>query len=235
MLSIFQRLLLALPLLVILSCTQPETPNRSTSPSAASPVTATPTPTTAPPAVDPRPVIVAFGDSLSAGYGANSGESFPDFLQKLLDQKGYQYRVVNQGISGDTTTGGRFRIQAAVDLKPAIVILELGGNDGLRGLPLKQSKENLDLMAAAFTKAGAKLLIAGITLPPNYGAEYIREFERMYTATATKYRAPLIPFLLETVIALPGAMQADGIHPTAKGNKLVADYVFRSLEPLLRR
>ena len=185
--------------------------------------------------LDKRPVIVAFGDSLSAGYGADAGQSYPDYLQKLLDEKGYKYRVVNQGISGDTTMGGRVRYAAAIELKPAIVILELGGNDGLRGLPLKQTRENMDLLAGEFTKAGAKLLIAGITLPPNYGSEYIHDFERMYTSSATKFHAPLIPFLLETVMALPGAMQGDGIHPTAKGNKLVAEYVFRYLEPMLRR
>ncbi len=183
---------------------------------------------------DPRPVIVAFGDSLSAGYGADTGQSFPDYLQRILDRGGYHYRVVNQGISGDTTMGGRARTAVAIELKPAIVILELGGNDGLRGLPLRQTRENLDTMAAAFTKAGAKLLVAGITLPPNYGAAYIRDFERMYVETATKYRAARIPFLLAPVVALPGAMQADGIHPTAKGNELVAQYVFRHLEPLLR-
>lgn len=188
----------------------------------------------APPPPDSRPVIVAFGDSLSAGYGADTGQSFPDYLQKILDRSGYQYRVVNQGISGDTTMGGRARTAVALELKPAIVILELGGNDGLRGLPLRQTRENLDIMAASFTKAGAKLLVAGVTLPPNYGADYIRDFERMYVETATKHGAARIPFLLEPVIALPGAMQADGIHPTAKGNELVAQYVFRHLEPLLR-
>ena len=225
-------------LLLLAACTQPETPAKvQTAPSPMTPAAApAPVPAKAAEAkADERPVIVAFGDSLSAGYGANAGESYPDYLQKLLDARGYQYRVVNQGISGDTTTGGRFRTAAALELKPAVVILELGGNDGLRGLPLKQTRENLDLMAAEFTKAGAKLLIAGITLPPNYGSDYIRDFERIFSDVAVKYRAPRIPFLLETVIALPGAMQADGIHPTAKGNKLVAEFVFRYLEPLLRR
>jgi acyl-CoA thioesterase-1 len=190
----------------------------------------------APPApVDTRPVIVAFGDSLSAGFGANTGQSYPDYLQKLLDSRGYKYRVVNQGISGDTTMGGRGRTQVALELKPAVVILELGGNDGLRGLPLRQTRENLDAIANEFTQAGTKLLIAGITLPPNYGSDYIRDFERMYQDTAAKYHAPRIPFLLETVIAMPGGMQGDGIHPTAKGNEKVAEYVFTYLEPLLKR
>ena len=223
--------LTAIALILLNACSQPQpvtvTPKVAPTASPAPPVAPDPQP-------DPRPVIVAFGDSLTAGYGADTGQSFPDYLQKILDRGGYQYRVVNQGISGDTTMGGRARTSVALELKPAIVILELGGNDGLRGLPLRQTRENLDAMAAAFTKAGAKLLVAGITLPPNYGADYIRDFERMYVATATKYGAARIPFLLEPVIALPGAMQADGIHPTGKGNELVAQLVFRHLEPLLR-
>lgn len=218
---------LALSVLVI-SCGKPEppvsTPATIVVPSA---------PQAAPQQVDTRPVILAFGDSLTAGYGADTGQAFPDYLQKLLDRRGYKFHVVNQGISGDTTIGGRARTRAAIELKPAIVILELGGNDGLRGLPLRQTRENLDAMAAEFTKAGAKLLVAGITLPPNYGADYIRDFERMYVETASKYRASRIPFLLEPAIAVPGAMQGDGIHPTAKGNELVAEFVFGYLEPLL--
>lgn len=217
---------ICLMFLLGVSCTQSETP-----------ATARKVPEPAPPValVDPRPVIVAFGDSLSAGYGAENGQSYPDYLQKLIDKKGYKYRVVNQGISGDTTMGGRMRTAVAVELKPAIVILELGGNDGLRGLPLKQTAENLDFMATEFEKAGAKVLIAGITLPPNYGAPYIRDFEKMYTDMAAKHKAPRIPFLLETVIALPGTMQPDGIHPTAKGNELVAQFVFKYLEPMMTR
>ena len=223
----------AAPLVAVLSilvaCGQPEPAKVESSAAPPAPAHQQPVP---PP--DSRPVIIVFGDSLSAGYGAETGQSFPDYLQKILDRSGYQYRVVNQGISGDTTMGGRARTSVAIELKPAIVILELGGNDGLRGLPIRQTGENLDAMADAFTKAGAKLLVAGITLPPNYGADYIRDFDRMYVATATKYGAARIPFLLEPVIALPGAMQADGIHPTAKGNELVAQLVFRHLEPLLR-
>ncbi|MBY0507216.1 MAG: arylesterase [Bryobacteraceae bacterium] len=219
------RLFLSITLLVLVSCAPPApAPVPEVAPAQ---VVVTP--------VDTRPVIVAFGDSLSAGYGEENGKSFPDFLQQLLDQRGYRYRVANQGISGDTTTGGRARVGVALALKPAVVILELGGNDGLRGLALKQTRENLEAMATEFSQAGAKLLIAGITLPPNYGADYIRDFERIYSTTAKQHRAPLIPFLLSPAIAEPGAMQADGIHPTAKGNQLVAQLVFRYLEPLLKR
>ena len=219
------KLLLLSGLLLSTSCIRPETPESQRPATVAPPIVT----------VDPRPVIVAFGDSLSAGFGADAGSAYPDYLQKLLDGRGYSYRVVNQGISGDTTMGGRGRTGVAIELKPVIVILELGGNDGLRGLPLKQTRENLDAMTTEFSKAGAKVLVAGITLPPNYGSDYIRGFEGLYADLAAKYHAPRIPFLLEPVIAVPGMMQADGIHPTAKGNEQVAQYVFRYLEPLLSR
>jgi acyl-CoA thioesterase-1 len=183
-----------------------------------------------------RPVIVAFGDSLSAGYGLDAGESYPDYLQKALDEKGYAYRVVNQGVSGDTTSGGVERIPQALAEKPEVVIVELGGNDGLRGLPVSLSKENLDKMITAFKGAGAKVLLAGITLPPNYGPEYIRDFERMYPALAAKHKVPRIGFLLEGVATVPKLMQQDGIHPTAEGCKIVANRnVFPALAPLLRK
>lgn len=182
---------------------------------------------------DPRPVIVAFGDSLSAGYGAAAGASYPDFLQKEIDAAGYKYRVVNQGISGDTTSGGLARVGQATELKPYLVILELGGNDGLRGLPLKVTQENLDKMVAAFKEAGAKVVIAGMTLPRNYGPEYIRGFEQIYPGLEKKHRVKRMKFLLEGVVMKKGLMQEDQIHPTESGNKIVAKNVFRVIEPLL--
>jgi len=185
---------------------------------------------------DDRPVIVAFGDSLSAGYGLEDGEAYPDYLQKALDAKGYRYRVVNQGISGDTTSGGVERISQALAEKPEIVILELGGNDGLRGLPVAMSKENMDRIIQEFKAAGAKVVLAGITLPRNYGPDYIREFEQMYPALATKHKIPRIQFFLEGVAMVPGLMQQDQIHPTAEGAKMVANrVVLPVLEPLLRK
>ncbi len=185
---------------------------------------------------DDRPVIVAFGDSLSAGYGLEAGEAYPDYLQKALDAKGYRYRVVNQGISGDTTSGGVERIPQALAEKPAVVILELGGNDGLRGLPVAISKANLDRMIQEFKAAGAKVVLAGITLPRNYGPDYIREFEQMYPALATKHKIPRIPFFLKGVATVPALMQQDQIHPTAEGCKMVANrVVLPVLEPLMRK
>src|ERR1700726_2693353 len=128
----------------------------------------------------PRKVLAVFGDSLSAGYGLAAGQSFPDDMQRTLDKEGYAWRVVNLGISGDTTEGGVSRIQSAVRLKPEVVVLELGGNDGLRGLPLKVTRQNLETMIVAFQQAGAKVVLAGMTLPPNYGPDYIKGFEKIY-------------------------------------------------------
>ena len=184
---------------------------------------------------DHRPVIVAFGDSLSAGFGADPGQSYPDFVQKALDQRGYPYRVVNAGISGDTTTDGLERIHTVTGLQPAVAILEFGGNDGLRGLPVTTTRANLEQMIVALQKAGAKVVLAGMTLPPNYGPEYIRSFEAVYKDLAKQYHLPLIPFLLLGVGGNPALMQRDGIHPTGEGNRIVAKNVMQVLEPLLSR
>ncbi len=185
--------------------------------------------------MDTRQVVVAFGDSLSAGHGAGDGHSYPDYLQTELDRLGYPYHVVNAGVSGDTTLAGVVRIADVVALKPAIVILEFGGNDGLRGIPVASTQANLDQMIVALRKAGARVVLAGMTLPPNYGPDYIRSFERIFAALAAKYKLPLIPFLLEGVATNRRLMQDDGIHPTAEGNRLVAQTVFKTLEPLLQK
>jgi len=183
---------------------------------------------------DTRPVIVAFGDSLTAGYGLANGESFPDGLQKLLDQRGLRYRVVNQGISGDTTSGGAARVKQALQLRPAVVILELGANDGLRGLPLTATRANLSAMIDQFRGAGSKVLLAGITLPRNYGPDYIQSFDKIYRDLSREKRIALIPFLLEGVATNPALMQADGLHPTADGARRVAATVMRYLQSLLK-
>ena len=217
------RYSLFLGLLVLISCGQQkpaETPR-------AEPVQRVVIPLTTEP--DSRPVIVAFGDSLTAGYGVNAGFSYPDFLQKEING----YRVVNAGISGDTTSGGLSRIDSVTGLAPKIVILELGGNDGLRGLPLASTRANLEQMIVDLRKSGARVVLAGITLPPNYGPDYIQEFEKIYTDLAAKYKLPFIPFLLEGVVGVPGMMQPDGIHATVKGNEVVAKLVLGTVKPLL--
>jgi len=186
-------------------------------------------------AKDDRPVVLAFGDSLSAGYGVETGLSYPDFLQKEIDAKGFKYRVVNQGISGDTTSGGLARLSQGLETKPYLVILELGGNDGLRGLPLTVTRDNLDKMTAAFKESGAKVVIAGMTLPRNYGADYIKEFEQIYPGLEKKHRVTRMRFLLEGVAMNPALMQRDEIHPNAEGNKIVARNVMKVIEPLLKK
>lgn len=200
------------------------------------PVTQEPVPMPAQAAVerDDRPVIVAFGDSLSAGFGAEAGASYPDFLQKELDKAGLRYRVVNQGISGDTTSGGLARVSQATELKPYLVILELGGNDGLRGLPVEVTRDNLDKMITAFLASGAKVMLAGMTLPRNYGPEYVRAFERIYPEMEKKHKITRMRFLLDGVVMKPGLMQQDQIHPTAAGNEIVARNVMQVIRPLLR-
>lgn len=180
-----------------------------------------------------RPLIIAFGNSLSAGFGVDPGESYPDYLQTLLDEAGYRYRVVNAGVSGDTTSSGLARAPSIAAMKPALVILELGGNDGLRGLPLDETRANLERIVDTLAPSGAKIVLAGMTLPPNYGPDYIARFEGIYRDLAARRKLPLIPFLLEGVARRPELMQGDGIHPTAEGNRLVARTVFEAIQPLL--
>lgn len=193
--------------------------------------TAPATPAEAP---DPRPVIAAFGDSLTAGYGVEAGLSYPDWLQKRLDSDNLAFRVVNLGISGDTTSGGVARFDEALRLQPAVIILALGGNDGLRGLPLETTRANLAEMIDRAQAANVPVLLGGMTLPRNYGADYIRDFENIYKNLARDKKIPLIPFLLDGVATDPKLMQNDAIHPTAEGNRRVAATVFQYLRPLLK-
>ena len=184
---------------------------------------------------DKRPLIVCFGDSLTAGYGTEPGKSYPDYLQADLDAKGYQYRVVNEGVSGNTTKDGVQRVDSIVAMKPAIVIVEFGGNDGLRGFRIEDSRSNLDQIVGTLKAAGAKVVLAGITLPPNYGPDYIKQFNDTYILLAKKYNAPMLPFLLKDVYGIDGMMQSDNTHATAAGNRIVAKNVLPLVLPLLRK
>ncbi len=192
-------------------------------------------PSAAPAMEDSRPLLVCFGDSLTAGYGTDPGESYPDDLQRLLDAGGYKYRVVNSGISGNTTKDGVERMARVVAKHPQVVVLEFGGNDGLRGLPIEQTQANLETMIEYLQQSGAEVALAGITLPPDYGADYIAKFNAMFPALAKKYHVRLLPFLLAGVYGVPGDMQEDATHATAKGNKQVAVNVAKLVEPMLKR
>jgi acyl-CoA thioesterase I len=184
---------------------------------------------------DGRPLLVCFGDSLTAGYGADPGQSYPDYLQADLDALGYKYRVVNEGISGNTTKDGVERIGSVVALKPAVVVVEFGGNDGLRGLRIEDSRTNMDKIVATLKAGGAKVVLAGITLPPDYGPDYIKQFDETYTLIAKKYHVPLMPFILQGVFGVDGMMQADRTHATAKGNQIVAKNILPLVLPLLKK
>jgi acyl-CoA thioesterase-1 len=181
------------------------------------------------PSDDRRPVIVCFGDSLTAGFGLDPGQAYPEVLQRDVPK----YRVLNMGISGDTSQDGLERLQIVLLEKPAIVVVEFGANDGLRGQPISVTEANLRQMIETLQKAGVKVVLAGITLPPNYGPDYIRKFEGIFKGLADQYKVPLIPFLLEGVAGHANLMQKDGLHPTAEGTRIVAVNVMRALEPLL--
>jgi len=181
------------------------------------------------------PKIVAFGDSLTAGVGVSADESYPAQLQRRLDQAGYRYRVINAGVSGDTTAGGLRRVDWVLKSRPQIVILELGGNDGLRGLPIDQMRINLGEIIQRLQDAGVTVVLAGMKLPPNYGIEYTTRFAAMYGELAKKYGLTYMPFFLEGVGGQMALNQADGIHPTAEGYRIIVENLLPVLEPLLNK
>jgi acyl-CoA thioesterase-1 len=180
-------------------------------------------------------VIVAFGDSLTAGYGVAPEQSYPALLAERLRREGYDYRVVNAGVSGDTTAGGLRRVDWALRLRPEIVILELGVNDALRGQSLASVRANLGQLVARFQAGGARVLVAGMRLPPNYGTRYAEDFHRLFGEVARARNAPYMPFFLDGVGAVPRLNLPDGIHPTAEGYAIVVDRLWPYLQPLLRR
>jgi acyl-CoA thioesterase-1 len=186
-------------------------------------------------ATDDRPRIVAFGDSLTAGLGVAGEDAYPSQLQRRLDRDGFRYRVINAGVSGDTTAGGLRRMAWVLKSRPHIVILELGGNDGLRGLSLRETKANLERIIQQCLSASVTVVLAGMKLPPNYGVEYTNGFESMYPALAKKYHLVLIPFFLDGVAGSTSLNQADGIHPTAEGYRIIADKVLETVRPLLEQ
>ena len=182
-----------------------------------------------------RPLLVCYGDSITAGYGLLAGQSFPDALQRDLDKRGYHYKVANQGTSGATTKDAVAGLRPILLLHPAIVIVEFGGNDGLRGLPLDQTRHNLDTVLTALETAHIKVLFAGITLPPNFGRDYIQQFDLLFRDLAQKHRTAFVPMIYKDLVNVPGTIQLDGIHPTAKGSEIIAQTLLPALTPMLKK
>jgi len=185
------------------------------------------------PANKSLPKIVAFGDSLTAGLGLTAAESYPSILQKKLELDGYQYEVVNAGVSGDTSAGGRERIDWALEGDVRFLILELGANDLLRGLSVREMKSNLDKIIERAQAKGVTVLLAGMYAPTNAGAEYQREVQEAFQSLARERKVTLIPFFLDRVAGVESLNQTDGIHPNAEGTRIVADTVYNALRPLL--
>jgi len=186
------------------------------------------------PGQESGPVIIVLGDSLSAAYGMELSQSWPSLLQERLPQNGYAYRVFNSSIAGDTTQGGLSRLPRLLKRhQPALVILELGGTDGLRGLPIEVTRANLSSMIEQSQSAGASVILTEMMIPPNYGRTYTEKFNEMYTTLAEQYGITLLPFLLQDIALEEGLMQADGIHPTAQAQPLIVEQVWVVLEPLL--
>ena len=182
------------------------------------------------------PKILVLGDSISAGYGLAANEGWVSLLQNRLKSQGYGYRVVNASVTGETTTGGLARLPRALSLhRPVIVVIELGGNDGLRGLPLETSRANLQKMINLSREAGAAVLLLGMKIPPNYGPRYASEFERLYADLARRNNLAFEPFFLDRVALADGMMQDDGIHPTAKAQPIMLETLWPPLTRLLRR
>jgi len=180
--------------------------------------------------------LLVFGDSLSAAYGIGAREGWVSLLEDRLKQEKFNYNVVNASISGETTSGGATRIEdALVRTRPQLVIIALGGNDGLRGLPATQIQANLTRMVETAKRRGAGVLLLGIRMPPNYGPQYTKEFEAVYRAVATRQKVPLVPFMLEGIADRRELMQPDNIHPTATAQPAILDTVWKRLRPLLKK
>ena len=189
------------------------------------PAQAAEAPPAPPPVSNNEPLVVFLGDSLTAGYGLGAEQAYPLLVEKRLEEQGIALKVVNAGVSGDTTAGGLSRLDWLLSQKPDVVVVGLGGNDGLRGLPLEQAERNLREIVRRSKEAGARVLLLGMQIPPNYGPEYARGFADMYPRIAREMGIPLVPFLLEGVGGEAGLNQADGIHPTAEGQEKVAELV----------
>jgi acyl-CoA thioesterase-1 len=195
---------------------------------------AAPAPAVSPSETEDLPAIVAFGDSLTAGYGLSEEQSYTTLLQRKLDEKNYRYRVVNAGVSGDTSAGGARRIDWALEGNVKFLILELGGNDALRGQPVTIMKKNLAQIIERAQSRDVTVILAGMEAPPNLGEDYTRAYRQVFRDLAKQYKLAFIPFVLEGVGGRAEFNQPDGIHPNAEGEKIMTENVWRVLEPLLK-
>ncbi|MBA3696646.1 MAG: arylesterase [Methylotenera sp.] len=183
-----------------------------------------------------KPVILIYGDSLSAGYGLAQHQGWVTLLQNKLETEHYPYTVVNASISGETTSGGLSRFASTLaKIQPEIVLLELGANDGLRGLPLKNMADNLEAIIKKTKKIGVKVLLIGMRIPPNYGPQYTQQFSNTYPQLSKEYQVPLVSFMLENVAAKSQLIQDDGLHPNALAQSLILDNIWPVLKPLLKK
>ena len=185
-------------------------------------------------ASDGAPRVVVLGDSLTAGFGLESAQSFPSLLQKRLDAAGHRYEVVNAGVSGDTTAGGLRRLDWSIEGNTAVLIVALGGNDGLRGLPVADTRKNLDEIIMRAKQRGITVVVAGMEAPPNYGAQYTAEFRQIFSDLAKEHDVVFIPFLLEGVAGIPSLNQRDGIHPNPEGARIVERLIWSAIEPIIQ-
>ena len=221
------RILLVGAALTALACSSNDPAaagSRDTTPATSAPISG-PAPT--------RPRIVFLGDSLTAGYGLDIEQSVPSLVQKQLDAEGYKFEVVNAGVSGDTSAGGLRRLEWSLDGDVRILVLELGANDGLRGLPVAGMKQNLKTIIAAVKTRGIEVLLAGMEAPPNYGPAYTSEFRRVFRDLADEERVTFMPFYLYQEAGVPTLNIADGMHPNPAGSRIVEANLWRSLKPLL--
>ena len=219
----------ALALLASAGCGQQEPPAREVR---------APAPPRAPAPVDStdgdaRPRIVFLGDSLTAGLGLPQSESVPSLIGARLEQEGYEYQVVNAGVSGDTSAGGLSRLEWSLEGNVKVLVIELGGNDGLRGLPVAAMRKNLDEIISRAKQRGITVVLTGMEAPPNYGDAYTTEFRQVFRDLAREHDVAFVPFFLEGVAGIPELNQGDGIHPNAQGARVVERTVWQALEPIL--
>jgi acyl-CoA thioesterase-1 len=215
---------------VVSGCAPRETPGPEQT-GAARPAANPPSGAGAP--TESRPRVVVLGDSLTAGLGLSADEAYPALLQQRLDAAGLKYHIVNAGVSGDTSAGGLSRLDWALDGDVRVLIVALGGNDALRGLPVEELRHNLSAIIERAQARGIAVILAGMEAPPNFGRSYIVEFHQVYPDLARQYRVAFLPFLLEGVAGVESLNQRDGIHPTEEGARLVADNVWAVLRPVL--